>query len=104
MRTKEQVKEKRKLYCEKVLRAALDPVENFLDIEYIKTPLDAEYIRVISLIGTIAYIDVTALSESAILDEVVELTLRTGKPDNLIDDYDSLRRIAPLFIQRKEES
>ena len=104
MITKEAVNEERRIYIEKILRAALEPADNFLDIEYLKTNLEAEYIRIISLIGTVAYIDITAFSEEKILSDVTDLALGKCVPKSLITDTNDLRKIAPLFIRKKATS
>lgn len=89
----------RKEYVETILKAAFEPVPDFKGIKYTRqNDTDSEYIRIDTLIGTVAYFNITALDKETILRDVSKIVLAEGElPKSLIADIPTIRKVAVLF-------
>lgn len=90
----------RKEYVERDLHNAFIHVDRFNGIRYAHTNdnTDQEYIRVESIIGTVAYLDVTAMPKAQILQELACLLCFGKVPPATIEDEVKIRQVAMLFI------
>lgn len=89
----------RKEYIETILKAAFEPVLDFKGIKYTRqSDMDTEYIRIDTLIGTVAYFNITALDKETILRDTSKVVLGEGNlPKSLITNMSEIRTVAVLF-------
>lgn len=97
-----QVYESRKNFIEGI-GDLMSAKKDFLDIKYARTSVTGqEYVRVRDIFGKAATFEITGDDLEAILSDMCRVILMGDEnvtaPKGYVDDKDTLRRIAPLFM------
>lgn len=96
--------ESRKNFIEKGIGALMSVKRDYAYIKYARASLtESEYIRIGDVFGKAITIDITAKSLEEIFEDVSRINLigkeKIAPPSNIVTDNETLRKIAPLFMQ-----
>lgn len=87
----------KKVYVERILAAALRPLEDFDKIEYARDAVTGEeVVKLTEAIGWAWYINATGMSEDEILKAVCRMVLK-GRPAALVSTKQRMREVNRLF-------
>lgn len=80
----------------------MEAKKDFLDIKYARTTTGKEYVRVRDIFGKAATFEITKDDLDRVFADMCRLALmgdeKVSAPRGYIDDLETLRKIAPLFI------
>lgn len=104
--TRENEREIRRIYIERVLKLTLKAKKGFESIQYaVDRKTDAEYIRIKDKRGTSITLDITGEGLEDVMFSVFKIMIigemgkhdRLTAPANIITDSEDLLKVAPLF-------